>query len=144
MKYFRQSHAVYHTEYHIVWIPRFRRKILVSGIADYLITKLDEIRKWYPDVVFLERNIQPDHVHILILIPPKYSVSSIVNIIKSNTSKALKQKFPFLTKRVYLDNGGIWSVGYFVSTVGVNERIIRRYIQIQAKEDSGQAQLELN
>lgn len=144
MKYFRQSHAVYHTEYHIVWIPRFRRKILVSGIADYLITKLDEIRKWYPDVVFLERNIQPDHVHILILIPPKYSVSSIVNIIKSNTSKALKQKFPFLTKRVYLDNGPIWSVGYFVSTVGVNERIIRRYIQIQDKEDSGQAQLELN
>ena len=143
VKYFRQAHVVYHTEYHIVWIPRFRRKILVPGVATYLATKLDEVRKWYPDIVFLERNIQPDHVHILILIPPKYSVSSIINIIKSNTSRALKERFSFLSRKVYLDHSGIWSVGYFVSTIGVNERIIRRYIRLQAQEDSGQAQLEL-
>jgi len=70
------------------------------------------------------------------------SVSAAVNILKSNTSSALKQKFPFL-KKVYLDEKGIWSVGYFVSTVGVNEAIVRRYIRNQEKEDTGQAQLEL-
>jgi len=142
MKYYRQAHVVYHTEYHIVWIPRFRRKILVPGVASYLYKKLDEVRKHYPDLIFLERNIQPDHVHILIQIPPRLSVSQAVNIIKSNTSAALKQRFKFL-KNVYLDEKGIWSVGYFVSTVGVNESIIRRYIRLQEKEDDGQAQLAI-
>jgi len=125
-----------------VWIPRFRRKILVPGVAEYLSTKLDEIRKHYPDLAILERNIQPDHVHVLIQIPPRMSVSSAINILKSNTSVALRQSFKFL-KNVYLDEKGIWSVGYFVSTVGVNESIIRRYIRYQVKEDSGQAKLVL-
>ena len=70
------------------------------------------------------------------------SVSSAINILKSNTSVALRQSFKFL-KNVYLDEKGIWSVGYFVSTVGVNESIIRRYIRYQVKEDSGQAKLVL-
>lgn len=142
MKYFKQAHVVYHTQYHIVWIPRFRRKILVEGVASYLLKQLDGIRKWYPDLLFLERNIQPDHVHILLVVPPRMSVSKAVNIIKTNTSTALKKKFKFLSK-VYLDEGGIWSVGYFVSTVGINEKIIRRYIRTQQKEDSGQAKLDL-
>lgn len=137
MKYYRQAHAIYHTEYHIVWIPRYRRKVLVPGVAKYLIFKLNEVRKWYPDVVYLERNIQLDHVHILISIPPRMSISSVVNIIKTNTSTALKKRFPFLHK-LYPHKEGIWSVGYFVSTVGINEQIIRKYIREQKKEDSGQ------
>lgn len=142
MKYYRQAHVVYHNQYHLVWIPRFRRKFLVPGVAEYLITKLDEVRKWYPDIYYAERNIQKDHIHVLVGIPPKYSVSHIVNIIKTNTSRSLRQKFPFLSK-LYVAKGGIWSVGYFVSTVDVNEAIIRRYIRFQEKEDSGQVQLEL-
>ena len=142
MKYFRQAHVVYHTQYHVVWIPRFRRKWMNKGIARFLTLKLDEVRKWYPDLYFQERNIQPDHIHLLIVIPPRWSVSKAVNILKSNTSKALKSEFPFLTK-LYADGGGIWSVGYFVSTVGINEAIIRRYIKMQEKEDSGQAKLAL-
>lgn len=142
MQYFRQAHVVYHNQYHLVWIPRFRRKILVPGIASYLRIKLEEVRKYYPDIVYEEVSIQPDHVHLLISIPPRMSVSAAVNILKSNTSAALKLKFPFL-KKVYLDEKGIWSVGYFVTTVGVNEAIIRRYIRNQEKEDSGQAKLVL-
>ena len=142
MKYFRQAHVVYNTQYHLVWIPRFRRKFLVSGVAKYLETQLDEVRKWYPDIVYVERNIQTDHVHLLVMIPPRMSVSRAVNILKSNTSRALKEKFPFLSK-LYADGGGIWSVGYFVSSVGINEAIIRRYIRFQEKEDSGQAKLAI-
>ena len=102
MKYFRQAHVVYHNQYHLVWIPRFRRKILVPGVAAYLEKKLLEVRKYYPDIVYKEINIQPDHVHMLVMVPPRMSVSAAVNILKSNTSAALKQKFPFL-KKVYLD-----------------------------------------
>lgn len=142
MKYYRQAHVVYCTQYHIVWIPRYRRKILVEGVAQYLEAKLDEVRKWYPDLRYVERNIQPDHVHLLILIPPRTSVSAAVNILKSNTSHALQKKFKFLSK-LYADGNGIWSAGYFVSTVGVNEAIVRKYIRLQQHEDNGQAQLGL-
>jgi len=68
-------------------------------------------------------------------------VGNAVRIIKTNIVKGLKQKFPFL-KEVYWGTDGIWSDGYFVSTVGINEAIIRKYIENQAKEDSGQAMLE--
>ena len=77
---------------------------------------------------------------MLIVIPPKMSVGSVVRILKSNTSRRLKEKFPFL-KKVYWGTDGVWSDGYFVSTVGINEQIIKNYIQNQGEEDSGQAQL---
>ena len=75
------------------------------------------------------------------VIPPKYAVSMVVETLKKNTSRELSQKFRFL-KQVYWDNEGIWSKGFFVSTVGINEAIIRKYVQQQEKEDTGQAQLE--
>ena len=75
------------------------------------------------------------------LIPPKYAVSKAVEVIKSNTSRALKYKFNFLHK-VYWDDKGIWAKGYFVSTVGINEKIIQAYVKMQEEEDTGQAQLE--
>ena len=142
MQYYRQAHAVYHNQYHLVWIPRFRRKILIPPVAKYVETKLKEIQKYYPDIIYLEQSVQVDHVHLLIVIPPRMSVSRVVNIIKSNTSSGLKKKFPFL-KKVYADEKGVWSIGYFVSTMGINEKIIRRYIRNQEKEDNGQAKLEI-
>jgi putative transposase len=65
-----------------------------------------------------------------------------VSLIKANTARDMREKFPFLNK-VYWGSDGIWSIGYFISTVGVNESVIRRYIEQQGQEDSGQAQLEL-
>lgn len=83
-----------------------------------------------------------DHIHFLISIPPKYSVSSVIRIIKSNTANHLKQKFPIL-KSIYRGTSSIWSDGYFVSSLGVNEAVIKKYIENQGVEDSGQAKLEL-
>ena len=103
-------------------------------------TKLDEVRKYYPEIEYIERNIQPDHVHIVINFPPKYSIAQVVQIIKQNTGKALRDKFEFIRERYY-GRGGIWSVGYFVSTVGLDEETIRRYVKYQEKEDLGQAKL---
>ena len=110
--------------------------------ASYLRIKLHEVRQYYPDWYFTAIGVDRDHVHLHMEIPPRYSVSQVVDVLKSNTSRALRAKFSFLDK-VYWDRGGIWAKGFFVSTVGVNEAIIKRYVQMQGVEDAGQAELEL-
>jgi len=142
MRLHKSAHTVYKTQYHIVFVTRYRRKILVPGVATYLKIKLQEIRKHHPDWEYIEIGTDGDHVHLHMVIPPKYAVSKVVNILKSNTATRLKEKFEFLEK-VYWDGGGIWSTGFFVSTVGIDEEIIRNYVAMQGKEDSGQAELEL-
>ena len=141
MRLRKSAHTVYKTQYHIVFITRYRRKILVKGVNDYLKIRLLEIRKYYPEWEYLEIGIDLDHVHLYMVIPPKYALGKVVETIKSNTSKALKIKFAFL-KKVYWDDRGIWAKGYFVSTVGINEKIIKEYVKMQEKEDTGQAELE--
>jgi len=141
MKLRKSAHTVYKTQYHIVWITRFRRKILLKGVKEYLKIKFLEIKRYYPDWEYLAIGIDIDHIHLYMLIPPKYAVSKVVETIKSNTSRALKQKFTFLQK-VYWDDKGRWAKGYFVSTVGINEKIIQAYVRMQEEEDTGKAQLE--
>jgi len=114
---------------------------LIAGVKGYLKIKLQEIRKYYPDWKYIEIGIKKDHDHLYMVIPPKYAVSKIVETIKKNTSRSLSMKFAFL-KKVYWDKKGIWSKGYFVSTVGINEEVIRRYLQSQGEEEIGQAELE--
>ncbi len=141
MKLHKAAHTVYKTQYHVVWVTRFRRRILVEGVAKSLRLKLREVQKYYPDWHFTEIGIDKDHVHVHMVIPPKYGVRFAVETIKKNTIRALREKFRFLDK-VDWDRGGIWSKGYFVSTVGITEEIIRRYVAKQGQEDAGQAQLE--
>ena len=120
---------------------KYRRKVLKAGIGKYLQRKIKQISSFHPEIEILEVNTDLDHIHILVSIPPKFSVSKIVNMIKANTDSAMRKKFPFLDK-VYWGVSGIWSAGYFVSTVGINESTIRKYVQLQGKEDGGQAKLE--
>jgi len=133
MKLYKAAHTVYKTQYHIVWITRFRRKILLKGVKDYLKIKLLEIRRYDPDWEYLEIGIDIDHIHLYMLIPHKYAVSKAVEAIKSNTSRAPKQKFTFLQK-VYWDDKGIWAKGYFVYTVRINEKIIQAYVKMQEEK----------
>ena len=142
MKYRKQHHCVYYCQYHLVLVSKYRRKIFNAGIQAYMSDRLREIRQYYPELEFVEIQHDEDHLHLLVVIPPKLAVGQAVGIIKANTSKRLKAKFPFLRK-VDWGTDGIWSDGYFVSTVGVNEAVIQRYIEHQGREDSGQAQLEL-
>ena len=104
--------------------------------------KLQEIGKFYPEIEIKIANHERDHVHLYVSIPPKMSVGSVIRIIKANTARGLKQKFPFL-KQVYWGTDAIWSEGYFVSTVGVNRQMIEKYIKKQGQEDAGQAELDL-
>jgi putative transposase len=142
MKFRKQAHATYFCEYHVVITTKYRHEWIDKGIFAYLELKLREIRKWYPEIIYEVINQDKDHIHLLISIPPKMRVCDVIRLIKTNTSRELKQKFPFLSQ-LYYRTDGIWSDGYFVSTVGVNESVIRQYIENQGKEDSGQAVLEL-
>ena len=111
-------------------------------MGEYLKRKVLQIKKFYPEIDIIKVSTNIDHMHIMISIPPKMSVSSVVRLLKTNTGNAMRKRFPFLNK-VYWGAEGIWSIGYFVSTVGISEEVIQKYIELQGREDSGQAKLEL-
>jgi len=116
--------CVYLCDYHIVFPTKYRRKVINPGIFTYLKLKIKEIGKHCPELEVKEINHDRDHIHILISIPPKMSVGNAVRIIKANTARSIRQKFPILRK-VYWGSEGMWSDGYFVSTIGINESIIK-------------------
>lgn len=143
MKYNRTGHAVFYIRYHLVISTKYRRKIFKGGMADYLKLKVQDVQRFHPEIVIHKVNTDEDHAHILLSIAPRLALSQAVSLIKANSAREMRTKFPFLDK-VYWGTDGIWSIGYFISTVGVNENIIKGYIEQQGREDSGQAELELS
>ena len=95
-----------------------------------------------PGCEMVEYNMKVDHIHTVMVIPPKYSVSDIVGRIKGITASKLRERFKWL-KKVYWEDNTVWSPGFFVSTVGIDEDKIRHYVRWQQSQDSGQAKLEL-
>ena len=141
--YRRMSHFVFSCDYHLVWPTKYRRKILTPGVQSYLLETLKALPSHRPDLIVKEANTDEDHIHLLVSIPPTVTVGSVVRLLKTNTARELNQKFPHL-RQAYWGTRSIWSAGYFVSTVGVNEELIRRYIQNQGKEDAGQTNLRFD
>ena len=129
------NHSRYQIEYHIVWGTRYRYKWLKDYTKQELRKYLYEATKKYPTLFIHSFNTNEDHVHLQIEIPPNLSVSTVVQRLKGESSQRLQKKFKFI-REMYLD-GSIWSVGYFVSTVGLNEEMIKRYIANQSKQDKG-------
>ena len=142
MRFRKSTHAVYKTEYHIVWTPRYRRKLFVPGVKQYAGKLLSHLDGLDEDIEVIQVNVQLDHVHLVIVIPPRVAVADVVQFLKSQTGKLLKARFPFLQKAIY-GREGIWSRGYCVSGIGLNEKEILAYVQYQDHEDRGQLQLDL-
>jgi len=142
MRFIKSTHAIYNTQYHIVWTPRYRRKLLVNGVKEYLEKLFTNMEGIDEDIEVRKVNVQIDHVHIVMVIPPRVSVASVIKYMKSMSGKKLKEKFEF-AKKVMYGRGRIWSRGYCVSTVGLNEKAIMDYVEYQYKEDTGQLKLEL-
>jgi len=140
MEYRKQAHATYYANYHLVFGTKYRRKVLRGGVGAYALLTMRDVAKIFPEVTIGASNANEDHVHLEISIPPKYAVSEIVGYLKGKSAHALRKRFAFLD-RVYYGSDGIWSDGYFISTVGVNEATIRRYIEMQGREDGGQVKL---
>ena len=136
------GHGVYRSEYHVVWIPKYRRRILNAGVKGFLKKLWPIILEGMPGVEIIEQNMQADHIHTIMIIPPKYSVSSVIGRLKGQSGSKLRKKFAWL-KKVYWKENIVWSPGYFVSTIGLNEEQILKYVKWQEKQDSGQAKLDL-
>jgi putative transposase len=134
------AHGAYHHQYPVVWSPTYRKKILKGAPKQYLEQGLCEIERFHPDIEIETLSIHVDHSHLVIVMPPKYAVSAIVGKIKANTSREIRQRFPWI-KKLYWRNE-CWSVGFFSSTVGVNEDVIKRYVEFQEKVDTDKLPLE--
>jgi putative transposase len=136
------GHTAYRTEYHVVWIPKYRHRILNPGVKGYLMKLFPKVIEQLPGCEIIRCNMQPDHIHMVMIIPPKYAVSTVVGKIKTMTSTELRKKFEWLRNH-YRGEGVVWSPGYFVSTVGIDEEKILRYVEYQGRQDSGQAKLDV-
>ncbi len=140
MKIKLRAHGAYHHPYHVVWSPKDRKKVLKGELKQSLEKGLCAIERCHPDIAIETLSIQVDHIHLVIVIPPKYAVSAIVGKSKANTSREIRQRFPWGKK---IDGRNeFWSVGFFSSTVGGNEDVIKRYVEFQEKVDTGKVQLE--
>lgn len=132
MSYESLSHSRWDCKYHLVFVPKYRRKILFSKIRKYLGTVFHELAK-QKQCKILEGHMMQDHVHMLIQIPPKYAVSEVVGYIKGKSAIAVARQFGGRKRNFHGEN--LWARGYAVSTVGFNEDKIREYIQNQERLD---------
>jgi putative transposase len=124
-----------------VFIPKYRRKVIYGGIRRHLgqiLKRLAEQRESRIE----EGHLMPDHVHMMISIPPKYSVSQVIGYIKGKSAIHIAREF--LGRKRNFVGQHFWARGYFVSTVGRDESVIREYIRHQEHEDQRQDQLRLN
>jgi len=123
------SHSVYQHEFHIVFGTKKRRKFLKTYVKPEFRRLLLEFQMKYSNIRVGVGNINNDHVHLLLEIPPNTNVAIVVKRLKWFTSVGLKKKFKFI-RTIYPD-GSIWGVGYFSSTIGLNEQMIEGYIEHQ-------------
>jgi putative transposase len=128
------SHSTYQHQYHIVWGTRARRSFLKPYVVKELKKSLHETVQKYPTLWIVNVNTDEDHVHLQLEVPPNIAVSDAVGKLKAYASRHLRTTFKFINE-MYLEKDGIWSVGYFSSTIGLNETQIKKYIDWQGKED---------
>jgi len=134
------SHSKWECKYHITWIPKYRKKQLFGELRQYLGAVLRDLAKDRESEI-LEGHLLPDHVHILIAIPPKYSVAQVVGYTKGKSAISIARNY--MGRRRNFTGQKFWARGYHVSTVGRDEEVIRAYIQNQEKEDRRLEQLDL-
>ncbi|OKY75000.1 MAG: IS200/IS605 family transposase [Desulfobulbaceae bacterium DB1] len=134
------SHTRWDCKYHVVWIPKCRRKVLYGQLRKNLGEVFHELARQKESKV-VEGHLLPDHVHMLISIPPKYSVAQVVGYIKGKSAIHIARIY--LGQRKNFNGMHFWARGYFVSTVGADEEVVRNYIKKQEKEDQRIEQLSL-
>lgn len=134
MSRFRKlSQTIWHCQYHIVWVPKYRFRVLKGAIAEEVATCI----RIFSDQLgceVIEMNVQEDHVHLLVMIPPKVSVSGLVGTIKGRTAIRVLNKFRKLKEKPYWGNH-LWARGYCVDTVGLDSEMIQKYVKYQEEKE---------
>lgn len=142
MEYIKTAHSVYHLQYHVVWVCKDRRRILNPGMCGYIKKLLPKLMRSMSGVKLETIGFDEDHLHMVMSIPPKFSVANVMGQLKSQSAFHLRKKFLWLAK-VYWKENIVWSPGYFVSSVGLDESTIKNYVEHQGEQDSGQLLLKL-
>ena len=132
-KYKKLSHVVYKCDYHIVWVPKYRFRILTGVVRELIEQDIRMLCEW-KNCEIEEMNVQQNHIHMIVSIPPRISVSEFMGVIKGKLAIKLFKSYPQLKKKPYWGNH-FWACGYFVNTVGINEEMIKRYVQHQEDEE---------
>ncbi|KAB2888656.1 MAG: IS200/IS605 family transposase [Desulfobulbaceae bacterium] len=134
------SHSKWECKYHVVWIPKCRKKALYGQLRKHLGEVFHELARQKESKV-LEGHLQPDNIHMLISIPPKYAVPQVVGYIKGKSAIHIARTS--LGQKKNYNGMHFWARDYFVSTVGTDEEVVRAYIRDQEKEDDRLEQLTL-
>ena len=132
------SHTRWNCKYHIVFIPKYRRKEIYGKLRED-IGKIIRALCEYKEVEIIEAHAMKDHIHMLVAIPPKLAVPSFMGYLKGKSSLMIFERHANLKYKY--DNRNIWAKGYFVSTVGLKDEVVREYIRNQELEDMKEAQI---
>ena len=134
------NHTHWECKYHVVWIPKYRRKTMYGQLRQYLVEVFRNLAR-ARECEVLEGHLCSDHVHMLISIPPKYSVAQVIGYIKGKSAIHIARNY--MGRRRNFTGQHFWARGYHVSTVGRDEQAVREYIQAQEYEDQRLDQLSL-
>ena len=126
------AHTKWMCKYHIVFTPKYHRKIIYNQLRLDIQQIIKDLCKW-KGIEIIEGHMMPDHVHLLLSIPPKYSISAVMGYLKGKSAMMTFEKHSNLKYK--FGNRHFWTTGYYVSTVGLNEATIAKYIREQEKED---------
>ncbi|MCB9128910.1 MAG: IS200/IS605 family transposase [Ardenticatenales bacterium] len=135
------SHSLYECKYHVVFCPKYRYRILQTEVRAYVTQQVYVLCEQKDGVEVLEMNVQADHVHLILSVPPTYAVSTVMGFLKGKLALRMFDQFPELRRRYWGQH--VWSRGYCVSTVGLDEERIRKYVAWQEKkgQDAEQGRL---
>jgi len=140
MSRFRKlTHTVWHCQYHIVWVPKYRYRVLVGRVGQEAAACLRVLTVQTGSEV-VELNVQRDHVHLVALVPPKLAISSYMGRIKGRSAIRLLRMFPHIRVKRYWGNH-FWAKGYAVDTIGFDPEMIRKYVKYQEDKERCQEQL---
>jgi putative transposase len=134
------SHAVWECKYHIVWIPKYRKKTLYGQLRNYLGEVFRKLARQKESEI-VEGHLKLDHVHMLISVPPKYAVAQVVGFMKGKSAIHIARNF--MGRERNFTGHHFWARGYFVSTIGKDEKVIQEYIKKQEEEDQKLDQLRM-
>jgi putative transposase len=132
-KYKKLSHVVYKCDYHIVWVPKYRFRILNGEVKQLVEGDIKMLCEWKKCEI-LEMSVQSDHIHLVVSVPPKLSISELMGTLKGKLAIKLFRSYPKMKKKPYWGNH-FWARGYFVTTVGIDEDMIKRYVKYQEDEE---------
>ena len=126
------SHTIFDCTYHVVWIPKFRYRVMTGELRYYIMDAIRKLSSW-KKLEIAAGNVCVDHVHLVVMIPPNMSVSYAIGFLKGKSALKIMEKFRHLRKRYWTKH--FWSPGYCVSTVGLNKEQIEKYVRWQQKRD---------